>query len=93
MPAQLRSSPAVFTATWTDPKAATSRLLPTPSIHPALGRLHLDLDGNKFIDHMAAAYGPMIQGYADEEVNEAAFKACRNGDCVTLPGTLSIPPR
>lgn len=55
----------------------------------AKGAYIWDLDGNKFIDHMAA-YGPMIQGYADEEVNEAAFKACRNGDCVTLPGTLSI---
>ncbi|HHY07295.1 MAG: aminotransferase class III-fold pyridoxal phosphate-dependent enzyme [Lawsonella sp.] len=48
-----------------------------------------DLDGNKFIDHLAA-YGPMIQGYADEDINKAAFEANKLGDVVTLPGTLSI---
>lgn len=48
-----------------------------------------DLDGNKFIDHMAA-FGPMILGYADKEVNEAAFEANKLGDVISLPGTLSI---
>lgn len=55
----------------------------------AKGAYIWDLDDNKFIDHMAA-YGPMIQGYADDDVNKAAFEANKLGDCTTLPGTLSI---
>lgn len=48
-----------------------------------------DSDGNKFIDHMSA-YGTMICGYANNDIDDAALQACRNGDCTTLPSTLSI---
>ena len=45
-----------------------------------------DSDGNKFIDHMSA-YGTMICGYANNDIDDAALQACRNGDCTTLPST------
>lgn len=37
-----------------------------------------DVDGNQYIDYMMAL-GPNILGYADEEVNEAAYKGAKLG--------------
>lgn len=44
-----------------------------------------DVDGNEYIDYMCS-FGTNIIGLCNEEVDEAAIKQMRNGDCFTLPG-------
>ena len=39
----------------------------------AQGAYFWDVDGNRFIDYMCA-YGPNVLGYADKDVNNAAFE-------------------
>ncbi|HNX24864.1 MAG TPA: aminotransferase class III-fold pyridoxal phosphate-dependent enzyme, partial [Spirochaetota bacterium] len=41
-----------------------------------------DIDGNEFIDYMCA-YGPMVTGYGNRKVDEAAAKQAKLGNCVT----------
>ncbi|MBQ8163113.1 MAG: aminotransferase class III-fold pyridoxal phosphate-dependent enzyme [Clostridia bacterium] len=55
----------------------------------AQGSYIWDVDGNKFIDYMCA-YGPNILGYNDPDVDEAAAKQRKKGDCTTLPSTKMI---
>lgn len=55
----------------------------------AKGSYLWDVDGNKFIDYMCA-YGPNILGYHDEDVDAAAAKQRKIGDCTTLPNTKMI---
>lgn len=55
----------------------------------AQGSYFWDVDGNRFIDYMCA-YGPNILGYNDPEVDEAAAKQRKLGDCVTSPSTKMI---
>lgn len=55
----------------------------------AKGSYLWDVDGNKFIDYMCA-YGPNILGYHDEDVDAAAAKQRKIGDCTTLPNTKII---
>ena len=55
----------------------------------AKGAYFWDVDGNRFIDYMCA-YGPNVLGYNDEEVDEAAARQGKLGDCVTSPSTKMI---
>ncbi|MCL2006489.1 MAG: aminotransferase class III-fold pyridoxal phosphate-dependent enzyme [Treponema sp.] len=55
----------------------------------AKGTYFWDVDGNRFIDYMCA-YGPNVLGYNDEEVDEAAARQSKLGDCVTSPSTRMI---
>ena len=41
-----------------------------------------DIDGNEFIDYMCA-YGPMVTGYGNPKVDQAAAKQLKMGNCVT----------
>ncbi len=43
----------------------------------------VDVDGNDYID-MMAAYGPVILGYNEEEINKAVIDRLQNGFCFTL---------
>lgn len=43
-----------------------------------------DLDGNEYIDFMAA-YGPVMIGYNEPEINEKVFKRIKDGFCFSLP--------
>ncbi|MCB1153847.1 MAG: aminotransferase class III-fold pyridoxal phosphate-dependent enzyme [Deltaproteobacteria bacterium] len=53
------------------------------------GPRYTDVDGNEFIDYMCA-YGPMIVGYANDEVNAAAIEAMQQGDCFNHPSELMV---
>jgi len=47
-----------------------------------------DIDGNEYIDYLCA-YGPIILGYREEEVDEAAIKQIREyGNCFSLTQPL-----
>lgn len=48
----------------------------------AEGARFWDVDGNEFIDYMCA-YGPMVQGYGNAEVDAAAAKQRELGNCTT----------
>lgn len=47
-------------------------------INSAKGSKVIDADGNSYIDYVGA-YGPMILGHADTDVNEAVYNALQNG--------------
>ena len=55
----------------------------------AQGAYFYDLDGNKFIDYMCA-YGPNILGYNDPDVDEAAMKQLKDGNCTSSPFPIMI---
>ncbi|HOO25833.1 MAG TPA: aminotransferase class III-fold pyridoxal phosphate-dependent enzyme [Clostridiales bacterium] len=55
----------------------------------AQGAYFWDVDGNRFIDYMCA-YGPNVLGYADKDVNNAAFEQAKIADCTTAPSTKMI---
>ncbi|NLC03370.1 MAG: aminotransferase class III-fold pyridoxal phosphate-dependent enzyme [Tissierellia bacterium] len=55
----------------------------------AKGAYFWDLDGNRFIDYMCA-YGPIVQGYNDEDVDRAAMEQMKIGNCVTAPGAKMV---
>lgn len=55
----------------------------------AKGPYFWDIDGNRYIDYMCA-YGPNILGYNDPDVDEAAAKQRKKGDCITAPSTVMI---
>ena len=55
----------------------------------AQGSYLWDLDGNRFIDYMAA-YGPNVLGYNDPDVDEAAARQRAISDCTTLPNPVMI---
>jgi glutamate-1-semialdehyde 2,1-aminomutase/spore coat polysaccharide biosynthesis protein SpsF len=46
-----------------------------------------DLDGNEYVDYMLGL-GPAILGHANEEVNEAAWRAMQDGIAMSLPHPL-----
>lgn len=46
------------------------------------GARFFDIDGNEFIDYMCA-YGPMVLGYHHPEVDAAAERHYKNGNCTT----------
>jgi glutamate-1-semialdehyde 2,1-aminomutase len=48
----------------------------------AQGARFWDVDGNEFIDYMCA-YGPMVTGYNNPEVDRAALEQLKRGNCTT----------
>lgn len=50
----------------------------------AKGAYFWDVDGNRFIDYMCA-YGPIVLGYNDEDVDNAAFEQAKKGNCISAP--------
>jgi glutamate-1-semialdehyde aminotransferase len=48
-----------------------------------------DVDGNKFIDYMAAL-GPIILGHSHPTVTKAVIKQARKGSLFSLEGTLTV---
>ena len=55
----------------------------------AEGAYFWDVDGNRFIDYMCA-YGPIILGYNDEDVDGAALEQLKKGNCVTTPSSIMV---
>ncbi len=53
------------------------------------GCRYRDIDGNEYIDFMCG-YGPIVLGYADEEVEEACAEAARGGNCFNHPTELMV---
>lgn len=57
--------------------------------HRAQGAYFWDVDGNRFIDYMCA-YGPNVLGYNDPDVDTAALKQLKIGNCVTSPSPIMV---
>jgi glutamate-1-semialdehyde 2,1-aminomutase len=57
--------------------------------HKAKGSHFTDVDGNDFIDYMCA-YGPMVLGYDNRAVHDAAARQSKLGDTLGCPSPLSI---
>lgn len=55
----------------------------------AKGAYFWDVDGNKYIDYLAA-YGPIITGHAHPHITEAITKAAQNGILYGTPTELEI---
>lgn len=55
----------------------------------ASGCRYWDLDGNQFIDYMCG-YGPIVLGYQNSEVDEAAENQRRAGDCFNHPTHVAV---
>ncbi len=55
----------------------------------ASGCRYWDADGNEFIDYMCG-YGPIVLGYQNREVEEAAEKQRHDGDCLNHPGPVMV---
>lgn len=55
----------------------------------AQGSYFWDMDGNRYIDLMCA-YGPNVLGYNDPEVDAAALKQLKDGNCTTAPSYKMI---
>lgn len=55
----------------------------------AKGTYFWDVDGNKYIDYMCA-YGPSVLGYCDPDVDAAAAKQIKLGNCTTSPGKIMV---
>lgn len=55
----------------------------------AKGSRFWDIDGNEFIDYICA-YGPMVLGYNNPAVENAAMKQMKLGDCTTNAGTVMV---
>lgn len=53
------------------------------------GAYFWDVDGNRYIDLMCA-YGPMILGYNDPDVDNAAIEQMKTLNCAVQPGTLMV---
>ena len=55
----------------------------------AQGSYFWDVDGNKYIDYMCA-YGPNVLGYNDPDVDAAAMKQLKLGNCTTSPSKVMV---
>lgn len=55
----------------------------------AEGAYFYDVDGNKYIDYLAA-YGPIITGHAHPHITEAIVRAAQNGTLFGTPTELEI---
>ncbi|UHA71808.1 glutamate-1-semialdehyde 2,1-aminomutase [Paenibacillus sp. 481] len=55
----------------------------------AQGAYFYDVDGNKYIDYLAA-YGPIITGHAHPHITEAIVRAAQNGVLYGTPTELEI---
>ncbi len=55
----------------------------------AQGTYFWDVDGNRYIDYMCA-YGPNVLGYNDPDVDAAALKQMKLGNCTTSPSKIMV---
>lgn len=55
----------------------------------AQGTYFWDVDGNKYLDFMCA-YGPNVLGYNDPDVDAAATKQLKLGNCTTSPSKVMV---
>lgn len=55
----------------------------------AKGTYFWDVDGNRYIDYMGA-YGPNVLGYCDPDVDAAAEKQIKIGNCTTSPNKIIV---
>ena len=55
----------------------------------AEGCRYWDVDGNEFIDFMCG-YGPIVLGYNHPEVEEAAARQARHGNCFNHPAAVMV---
>ena len=55
----------------------------------AQGSYFWDVDGNKYLDFMCA-YGPNVLGYNDPDVDAAALKQLKLGNCTTSPSKVMV---
>ena len=53
------------------------------------GCRYWDVDGNEYLDFMCA-YGPVVLGYLQPEVEEAVARQLRAGDCFNHPGSVMV---
>jgi glutamate-1-semialdehyde 2,1-aminomutase len=53
------------------------------------GAYFWDVDGNKYVDYLCA-YGPMVSGYGNRVVDDAAVAEYRKGNCLNLPSPLMV---
>lgn len=65
-----------------------------PGAHPiyvehAKGCRFTDVDGQEFIDYLMA-YGPVILGYSNPQVNAAAFEAIEKGTVFTMSHPITL---
>jgi len=72
----------------------TTPALVAPTASPyyashARGCRYWDVDGNDYIDFMCA-YGPVVLGYLHPEVEEAAARQRRSGNCFNHPSALMV---
>lgn len=58
-------------------------------IERAEGCRFWDVDGNEYIDYLCA-YGPMIVGYNNPDVEKAVARQRQKGDCFNLPSPLWV---
>src|SRR5665647_561538 len=69
-------------------------LLVPPTAYPFFaasgkGAHFTDVDGNDFIDYMCA-YGPMVLGYDNKVVHDAAAKQRKLGDTLAAPAPVMV---
>lgn len=55
----------------------------------AQGTYFWDVDGNRYIDYMCA-YGPNVLGYNDPDVDAAALKQMKLGNCTSSPSKIMV---
>lgn len=55
----------------------------------AKGAYLVDIDGNEYIDYLCG-YGSMINGYANEEIDNAVIKSINKGQCFPQPAKVSV---
>ncbi len=55
----------------------------------AKGTYIWDIDGNRFIDY-ACAYGPNVLGYQDPDIEAAALRQEKKGDCTTVVSPVMV---
>lgn len=55
----------------------------------ARGCRYLDVDGNEFLDFLCG-YGPIVLGYQHPEVEEAAERQAKDGNCFNHPAPVMI---
>ena len=55
----------------------------------ASGSRFWDIDGNEYVD-MMCAYGPMVLGYNNPVVNEAAVEQLKYGNTVSLASPVMV---
>ena len=55
----------------------------------AQGAYFWDVDGNKYVD-MMCAYGPMVLGYNDPDVDKAVAEQAKILNCAVQPGTIMV---